>query len=51
MGQEEEEGISEFPEKLQTKENGEIPENHLKSKIEQQRSKKSINEDGKTVWR
>ena len=33
MGQKEEEGMSEFPEKLSTKENGEIPENHLKSKI------------------
>ena len=33
MGQNEEESMSEFPEKLSTKENGEIPENHLKSKI------------------
>ena len=33
MGQKEEESMSEFPEKLSTKENGEIPENHLKSKI------------------
>ena len=42
MGQKEEESMSEFPEKLSTKENGEIPENHLKSKSKVNRTRYGI---------